>query len=175
MRATSGMTPPPDRAARNVEEIARLEKQASGTMSAGERLSTAVTNAVGTGWCALAHVVLLSAWVLWNTRLASEPLRFDPYPFGLLTMWVSLEGVLLAVLVLITQNRMSRQTDRRDHLDLQIDLLAEQEMTVVLRTLRRIEERLGTGPDRLERDEADELMKPTDVQQLVDNLDRKLK
>jgi uncharacterized membrane protein len=165
----------PDPAARNVEEIARLEKQASGTMSAGERLSTAITNAVGTGACALAHVVLLTGWVTWNTRVAPDRLRFDPYPFGLLTMWVSLEGVILAILVLITQNRMSRQTDRRDHLDLQVDLLAEQEMTVMLRTLRRIEKRLGVQSDIAEEREAEQLMKPTDLQTLADSLDSKLK
>lgn len=168
------MSRPPDPAARNIDEIARLEKQSSGTMSAGERLSTAITNAVGTGTCALAHVALLAAWVAWNTR-APDRLRFDPFPFGLLTMWVSLEGVILAILVLITQNRMSRQTDRRDHLDLQVDLLAEQEMTVVLRTLRRIEERLGIEPNTAERSEVEELMQPTDLRKLADSLDSKLK
>src|SRR4051812_10266897 len=96
-------------AARNVEEIARLEHASAGSMSRGERLSVAITNAAGTGTCAVAHVVLLAGWVLLNTR-APEAWRIDPFPFGLLTMWVSMEGVLLAVLVLITQNRMSRQT-----------------------------------------------------------------
>ena len=75
--------------------------------------------------------------MIWNS-FAPSPWRFDPYPYGLLTMFVSMEGVILAVFVLITQNRMSQQSDRRDHLDLQIDLLAEQEMTMVLRILSKI-------------------------------------
>jgi uncharacterized membrane protein len=164
---------PQSAAARNVEEIARLEHASLGSMSRGERLSVALTNAAGTGTCALAHVVLLAGWVLWNTR-APEAWRIDPYPFGLLTMWVSMEGVLLAILVLITQNRMSRQTDRRDHLDLQIDLLAEQEMTAVLRALRRIEDRLGVQADTGERSHAEQLMEPTDLGKLIDEMDRKL-
>ena len=102
----------------------------------------------------------------WNV-LAPGHLRFDPYPFGLLTMAVSMEGVLLAILVLITQNRMSAQSDRRDHLDLQIDLLAEQEMTVVLRLLARISERLGLPVDEREPHDARKLMDPTDIDALM--------
>ena len=49
-------------------------------------------------------------------QLASPGLRFDPYPYGLLTFIVSLEGVLIATFVLITQNRMAAQSDQRDHL-----------------------------------------------------------
>jgi hypothetical protein len=65
--------------------------------------------------------------------LAPPPFRFDPYPYGLLTFIVSLEGVLIATFVVIKQNRMAVQSDQRDHLNLQVDLLAEQEMTAVLR------------------------------------------
>ena len=162
-------------AARNVDEVARVERAAAGTMSLGERLSLAVTTAVGTGWCAFLHAVALAGWIGWNTRLAPARWQFDPYPFGLLTMWVSMEGVLLAILVLITQNRMSRQTDRRDHLDLQIDMLAEQEMTAVLRSLQRIEDRLGVRADANERQQTEALTQPTDIGELVEEMDRKLK
>jgi uncharacterized membrane protein len=162
-------------AARNVREIARLERSTAETMTAGQRLSLGVTNAIGTGSCAAAHVIAFLTWIGWNGGLAPEKLQFDPYPFGLLTMWVSMEGVVLAILVLITQNRMSRQTDRRDHLDLQIDLLAEQEMTLVLRGLTRIEERLGIQKDGHEQRETAELMQPTDLHQLVNEMDREIK
>ena len=63
---------------------------------------------------------------------------FDPFPFGILTLIVSTEGVLLAIIILISQNRMIRQADRRAHLDLQINLLAEQEASLILRQVRRI-------------------------------------
>ena len=86
-----------------------------------------------------------------------------------------MEGVIIAILVLITQNRMSRQTDRRDHLDLQIDLLAEQEMTLLLRGLTRIEEKLGVAKDAKEHAEAAQLMEPTDLPRLVSEMDNKIK
>ena len=157
---------------RNVEEIARLERDNARGASRGARISLAITNRAGTFAFAVLHVLMLAAWMCWNT-LAPANRQFDPYPFGLLTMIVSMEGVLLAVLVLITQNRMSRQTDRRDHLDLQVNLLAEQEMTMVLRMLSRIHDRLSIRSDAGERDETRQLMEDTNIYQLMEELRRK--
>lgn len=161
-------------AARNVEEIARLERGEVAGLPSTERLSISITSAVGTFASAALHVTLLAGWCAWNT-LASSRLRFDPYPFGLLTMLVSMEGVVLAILVLITQNRMTAQTDRRDHLELQVNLLAEQEMTMVLRMLGRISDHLGVAPDDRERAEARELMEETNIYELMEELRRKFR
>jgi uncharacterized membrane protein len=86
-----------------------------------------------------------------------------------------MEGVVLAILVLITQNRMTAQTDRRDHLELQVNLLAEQEMTMVLRMLGRISDHLGVAPDDRERAEARELMEETNIYELMEELRRKFR
>src|SRR3954447_112181 len=160
------MADTPHPATRNIERVARLEREQHQTAGAGTRLSLVITDAAGTPACAALHLALFCSWMAWNA-LAPTALRFDPYPFGLLTMAVSMEGVLLAILVLITQNRMSAQSDRRDHLDLQVDLLAEQEMTVVLRLLARIAERLGVGMDEIEAGDARKLMDTTDVDALI--------
>ena len=157
---------------RNVEDIARLEQEHTGTLRVGERVSVAITNAAGTPACAALHLLLFAAWMLWNV-IGPQLLRFDPYPFGLLTMGVSMEGVILAVFVLITQNRMSAQSDRRDHLDLQVDLLAEQEMTVVLRLLGRIADHLGIVSESHEEEEAQKLMENINVYELMEELRRK--
>lgn len=154
-------------AARNVEEIARLERETTGNPTLGERISLAITNAAGTFTCVVVHVAALSCWMGWNS-LGPDRWRFDPYPFGLMTMIVSMEGVLLAILILITQNRLSAQTDKRDRLDLQVDLLAEQEMTMMLRMLSRISDRLGVGADDRERDQARQLMQETNVYELIE-------
>ena len=71
---------------------------------------------------------------------------FDPYPFSLLTMIVSLEAIFLSIWILISQNQMTRQADRREHLDLQINLLAEQESTATLRAVHGIAHHLGVDP-----------------------------
>ena len=62
---------------------------------------------------------------------------FDPYPFELLTVIVSLEGIFLALLMLMAQSRMSREADKRALLDLRINLLAEQESSPSRRAQRR--------------------------------------
>jgi uncharacterized membrane protein len=95
---------------------------------------------------------------------------FDPYPFQLLCMLVSLEGVLLSTFVLIRQNRMSNRADRRSHLDLQINLLAEKEISKVIQMLERISERLELPADS----EARELGEVTAVSDLAHELDQKL-
>ena len=159
-------------ALRNVQEIARLEHEQQESLGTGERISLAVTNTAGTFGFAVAHLVLFLVWMGWNS-FGPRPLRFDPYPYGLMTMIVSMEGVVLAVFVLITQNRMSRQSDRRDHLDLQVDLLAEQEMTMVLRVLNRISERLGISADDREQNAARQLMEDTNIYELMEELRRK--
>jgi uncharacterized membrane protein len=58
---------------------------------------------------------------------------FDPFPFGLLTTIVSLEAIFLSTFVLVSQNRQSAIADRRAQLDLQINLLAEYEVTRLLK------------------------------------------
>ena len=76
--------------------------------------------------------------------------------------------------MLITQNRMSRQSDHREHLDLQVDLLAEQEMTLMLRMLRRISDRLGIPPESAEAERAEKLTQETNVYQLMERIRQEL-
>ena len=75
--------------------------------------------------------------------------------------------------MLTTQNRMSAQTDRRDQLDLQVSLLAEQEMTMVLRILSKISDHLGVARDDEEHGRTRELMERTNIYELMDELRRK--
>ena len=96
---------------------------------------------------------------------------FDPFPFNLLTMIVSLEAILLTSFVMISQNRMGRQADKRAHLDLQVNLLAEQELTKVLQMLDTICRALKIP----EQDsETQLLMKKTDVTSIAREIDQKI-
>lgn len=159
-------------AARNVEEIARLEREALQEVPAATRIVVKITSAIGTPASALLHVLTFASWMTWNlTAPLGAP--FDPFPFPLLTMMVSMEGVVLALLILTTQNRMSVQTERRDQLDLQVNLLAEQEMTMVLRLLHRMSEHLGVSRDAAESNQARELMEQTNIYELMDTLEKK--
>jgi uncharacterized membrane protein len=165
--------PAEDPAARNVEDIARLERQVVERISPGERIAKRVTDLVGTPGSAFLHLAVFAAWIVWNVGWIPGVRPFDPYPFGFLTMFVSYEAAVVSIFVLITQNRMMKASDRRDRLALQVDMLAEQEMTMVLRTLARICERLGVdpAPDADERHRS--LMEETNVYELMEKVDQK--
>jgi uncharacterized membrane protein len=67
----------------------------------------------------------------------------DPYPFTLLTLVVSLEAILLTSFVLAAQDRSTREAERRGKLDLQINMLAEQELTAILRSIHALARHSG--------------------------------
>ncbi|MBV8451503.1 MAG: DUF1003 domain-containing protein, partial [Deltaproteobacteria bacterium] len=119
------------------------------------------------------HVVWFGVWVTINTGWLLGKLKFDPYPFALLCMLVSLEGVLLSTFVLIKQNRMSQRADARAHLDLQINLLSEREITKLLQMQRLVCARLGIE-DAAYDPEAAELSHITAVDNIAQELDEKL-
>ena len=169
MAEMSELPRPEGPAADNIRAIVELERQAAKSASMGERIAASISDVIGTMGFVAAHVVALAVWVGWNT-FGPEPARFDPYPFGLLTFIVSLEGVLIACFVLIAQNRMSRQSDQRDHLNLQVSLLAEQEMTLMLKLLRHISERLQIQPGTADEERATKLSEETNVYELVQTI-----
>ena len=128
---------------RNIEEIVRLEEEASRRRSLADRIADLIAGFAGRVTFVLFHLAWFAAWAAINAGLVPGVPAFDPYPFQLLCMIVSMEGVLLSTFVLIKQNRMSARADERSHLDLQINLLAEREITKVIEMLERISHELG--------------------------------
>jgi len=130
-------TPPFDRGTitKNIEAILKLEEDDERTLSSLHRVSHKVGWFVGTIYFVIIQAVFVLFWLLWNA-FAVWP--FDPYPFPLLSAVLALEAVFLTSFVLIRQKSMDRQSERRNHLDLQINLLAEKEATSILRVLSEI-------------------------------------
>lgn len=120
------------------------------------------------------HVAWFVGWFLINTGVIPGMKRFDPYPFILLAMIVSVEGVLLSTFVLMKQNRMQKRIDVRDQLDLQINLLSEKEVTKALQLLRSIADKLDVDPNPNEDDELREMASTTSVDRLADQVQSKL-
>ena len=139
-------------AARNVEEIARLEREAARERSLADRVADVVARSAGTLGFVLAHAA---------------------FPFGLLGGMFSLEGVLLAAFVLIKQNRMSARAEERSHLDLQISLLAEQEVSKIIQMLERLSAAQGVERQVVDPD-AEEMAETTAVGRLAHHLHEKL-
>lgn len=169
-RAATGASPTAPAVDENVAAIQRWERSLQDERSRAERLGDWITATFASGPVLLFHVLWFALWAILNTRLVPGMEPFDAFPFPLLTMAVSLEAIFLALFVLASQNRLSRQGDKRAHLDLQVDLLAEREMTAVLQLLQDIAAHLGVesthAPEQIR-----DLLKKTDVQELTQRLD----
>jgi uncharacterized membrane protein len=135
-----------------------------------ERFSDWITGEVASGPVLIIHALWFFFWIVINIGAVPGLAAFDPFPFALLTMIVSLEAIFLALFVLASQNRLSRQSDKRAALDLQIDLLAEREMTAVLTLLSDIAAHLKVE-DTVTREEIRDLGKKTDIQKLTIELE----
>ena len=135
--ATEQSNPGRENTRKNVSAICKIEEEALSARSLGERLGDAIARHAGRIWFISAHAVWFGLWIAVNTGLL--PVRpFDPFPFQFLTFVVSLEAIFLSLFILMSQNRAQRQADARAHLDLQINLLAEQETTKMLQLLRSL-------------------------------------
>jgi len=154
----------------NVQAIKRWERAILLARSKAEQVSDWIAHTAGSGPVLVLHVVWFAAWVVVNVGAIRGIQPFDPFPFPFLTMTVSLEAIFLALFVLASQNRLALQADKRSHLDLQIDLLAEREMTAVLQLLQDITRHLkietSVTPDQLR-----DLIKKTDLRRLTNRME----
>lgn len=165
------MTKTPDAVAQNIETILRLEEVAMRRRTPADKVADGIAGFVGTVLFVFLHLVWFVLWASINTGVLPLVRAFDPYPFQLLCMIVSMEGVLLSTFVLIKQNRMGYLSDRRAHVDLQINLLTEREVTRLLQISEQIARRLGLEQ---EVEGGPELSRETPVESLVQALDSKL-
>ena len=156
---------------RNIDAIAKLEKRFNSNRTWHERVVDVIGGFSGSLSFVVLHALIYGGWIAINLGWIPRVPRFDPYPFMLLSVVVSVEAIFLSTFVLIKQNRMSQRADQRDHLDLQINLLAEREMTIMLQMLQRISTRLGV---RLSGEEIEELSEETSVEALAHQLRQKL-
>ena len=158
---------------RNIHAIVTLEQEALHSRSFADRISDAITRFSGSVAFIILHILWFVAWIIVNRGWIPEVSPFDPFPFNFLTLVVSLEAIFLSTFVLMSQNRMSQQADKRAHLDLQVNLLAEQEATMMLKMLQRICHHLGLEEEFFD-EEVQQLVKKTDVHTLVNELEKEL-
>ena len=127
---------------RNIRTIIHLRTRAAHQRNLQDRIADAITSFSGRMIFAYIHIIWFAVWILLNTGRFGVH-AFDPFPYGLLTMIVSLEAIFLSTFVLISQNRLGEESERRADLDLHIGLLTEHELTRVLQMLDAIQDKLG--------------------------------
>jgi uncharacterized membrane protein len=126
---------------RNIRDILQGRKRIERRQTRSERLAGAITGAAGSMWFAYLHVAWFGLWIAYNLSRGDE--AFDAFPFVLLTTVVSLEAIFLTLMVLVSQNRESKLEEQRADLDLQIDLLAEYEVTQLLSLMLAVARKVG--------------------------------
>ncbi|MBS1811848.1 MAG: DUF1003 domain-containing protein [Acidobacteria bacterium] len=135
---------------KNILAITAAQHRENASLSLQEKIAGAITAFSGSMAFVYIHAIWFGLWILLNVGLINIPplSQFDPYPFGFLTLVVSLEAIFLSTFVLIAQNRLARQSEKRAELDLQINLLAEQKAAKVLEMLEQMVEQLDHANSR---------------------------
>jgi uncharacterized membrane protein len=160
---------------KNIRTMLELHRTEEREKSLQDRAADALTAFSGSMLFVYLHTIWFGGWIFLNMGwLGITP--FDPFPFGLLTLIVSLEAIFLSTFVLISQNRAGAVADKRADLDLQIDLLGEHEITRLLVMVASIVDHLGietAGPSELGELERDvtpkELLDEIRAQKEADN------
>ena len=127
---------------KNIETILCEEEERRKHQPAAYKAVQAIARFSGSLSFLWSQFAWFSIWIGYNVTF--KP--FDPYPFPFLMLVVSLEAIFLSVLILISQNMSARESERRHHLDLQMNLLTEHETTAMLRLMTRIADALQVDP-----------------------------
>ena len=125
----------------NVEAISKLEEAAREQRTSGDRIADVIAKFCGSMTFVWVHVIWFGMWIGYNVLPGVK--HIDPFPFTFLTLVVSLEAIFLSTFILISQNHDTQISERRNHLDLQINLLTEQENTTMITMLRAIADKVG--------------------------------
>jgi uncharacterized membrane protein len=155
---------------KNVDVIAQLEKAANDKRQKTDIIADAISAFVGSMRFVYIHVIWFGLWIMWNVPwLLPKTWHFDPFPFTFLTFVVSLEAIFLSTFILISQNHEELLARRRNHLDLQINLLSEQENSQILKMLTNIESRLEIQHDDSE-EALQQCVKPEELVSQIENV-----
>jgi uncharacterized membrane protein len=144
--------------------IRSLKARTDARRTTSERIADAVCAAFGSNPFLVANLIWFVVWSVWNSGAIPGLVPFDPFPFGLLTMIVSLEAIILSIFVLIAQNRSEQIDELRAEIDLQVNLIAEEELTKLLKIVTLIAEHQGID---LSKDaELRSMVAPTNIEKL---------
>jgi uncharacterized membrane protein len=153
--------------ARNIEALLLRQTREQKARTMQQRIADAITYAAGSMPFVYVHLAIVVFWIVVNAGWT--PLKpFDP-TFVLLATAASVEAIFLSTFVLVTQNRMQRDADRRADLDLQVSLLTEHELTRVIQLVTQMADKLGV---QVPIPELEELQKDVSPEQVLDAMDQ---
>jgi uncharacterized membrane protein len=156
----------PDRRRRRLvvnRAFGAIKAQHSANRSIIERVADRLNAAASSTGFLVVHALWFTIWILWNTGTLGFR-AFDPFPFGLLTMVVSLEAIFLTIFVLMAQKRESAIAELREEMSLQVGLRLEEEVTKTLQLVAGLYTRLGHKV--AEDAELHEMLQPLDIEKI---------
>ena len=154
------------------EMLQSIQKRLSERRTSSDKLADLLVWSAGTITFVILHVILFAAWIYINLGMVSRIEVFDPYPFNFLTMTVSLEAIFLAIFVLMSQNRESKTADLRQEFDVQVNVVAEREITKIIHLLAYIMNHLHiTYDDDLE---LKQMMEPLNIDEIREQLEHQI-
>ena len=153
--------------------IKSFKAKADAKRSLAEKFADLMTIKFGSVLFLSLNAVWFLSWILINTGMIPGIEPFDPFPFGLLTMVVSLEAIFLAIIVLISQNREARIADLREEIELRISSISEGELTKLINLMVLLLEKNGIKVD--EDPELKKMLRPTDNAEIERQLEKELR
>lgn len=141
--------------------IKSIEAEEALNRNLTEKFADFMTNNFGTLGFLLMNAIWFLVWITLNSNVLPFIQPFDPFPHNLLTMVVSLEAIFLAIIVLISQNRAERIANLREEIDLQINSIAEEEITKMIKLQIMILKKHGV--DVSEDEELKDMLTPTNT------------
>jgi uncharacterized membrane protein len=152
---------------RNIEALVDRRRDSEEARQAHHRLADWISSRVGTIWFVVIQLVLVAAWVAINRGLG-----FDPDYTGLATT-ASVESIFLTAFVLISQNRMRALANERADLDVQMTMLAEHEITRLMRLVDAVAEKLNVPADNEDRRDIEHLVEEVQPEQVLEEISRR--
>jgi uncharacterized membrane protein len=155
---------------RNIEALLANRKREEAALSWQERLASKIAEFAGSMMFVWLHLTVFASWVVVNLGLVPGVVPFDP-TFVVLAMIASVEAIFLSTFILITQNRMQAQSDRRADLNLQVSLLSEHEVTRLIKMVAEIGDRMDLATARAP--ELSELKNDVKPEKVLDALEHR--
>ena len=153
---------------RNIDALLKRHRQDEAKKTLEEKIADNVTRFTGSMLFVYIHLALFGIWIIWNlSGLGLKP--FDP-SFVVLAMFASVEAIFLSTFVLICQNRMNAQADKRADLDLQVSLLTEHEVTRLITLVTAMAKKMEI--EDAYHPEIDELAKDVRPEKVMDTMER---
>lgn len=162
----SGNQPTGNKATESIDQ--EIKSSLDFTRTRTDHIAVFIITVLGSMPFLIGCILLFTVWITWNVGIIPYLKPFDPFPFPILEMMVSIFAIILSVSVLINQNRQGRMEKIRQQVEFEVNVRAENEITKVLTMLHDIHQHLGLSqaPDQ----ELEEMKEPIDIKQLHQTL-----